>query len=40
MKKIKNPTTVDEQIALLRTRGMEVNEPLARQWLSSVSYYR
>ncbi|MCX2164045.1 Abi family protein [Corynebacterium auriscanis] len=40
MKKIKNPTTVDEQITLLRTRGMEVNEPLARQWLSSVSYYR
>lgn len=40
MKKIKNPTTVDEQIALLRTRGMEVNEQLARQWLSSVSYYR
>lgn len=40
MKKVKNPTTVDEQIALLRTRGMEVNEPLARQWLSSVSYYR
>lgn len=40
MKKIKNPTTVDEQIALMRTRGMEVNESLARQWLSSVSYYR
>ena len=40
MKKIKNPTTVDEQIALMRTRGMKVNESLARQWLFSVSYYR
>lgn len=40
MKKIKNPTTVDEQIQLMRSRGMNVDEPLARQWLSSVSYYR
>lgn len=40
MKKIKNPTTVEVQIALMRSRGMELNESLARQWLSSVSYYR
>lgn len=40
MKKIKNPTTVEEQIALLRSRGMEIHETLAQQWLASVSYYR
>lgn len=38
MKKIKNPTTVEVQIELMRSRGMELNESLARQWLSSVSY--
>lgn len=40
MKQIKNPTTVEQQISLLQSRGMEVNVALARQWLASVSYYR
>ncbi len=37
---VKQSTTIDEQFALLRARGMTVDEPLARQWLASVSYYR
>lgn len=40
MKKIKKRTTVDEQIVLMQSRGMEVSDSLARQWLASVSYYR
>ncbi|WP_130864844.1 Abi family protein [Acidipropionibacterium timonense] len=37
---LKSATTVDEQIALLRSRGMDVNDDLAGQWLTNVSYYR
>lgn len=37
---IKPATTVTEQIALLRSRGLRVDEGLARQWLANVSYYR
>ncbi len=37
---LKFPATVSEHIELLRSRGMEVDEALARQWLSNVSYYR
>ncbi|WJZ01633.1 Abi family protein [Corynebacterium freiburgense] len=37
---LKPPKTVDEHIRLLRERGMEVDDSLARQWLSNVSYYR
>lgn len=37
---IKFATTVDEQIAILRSRGMDVDDELARQWLTNVSYYR
>lgn len=37
---IKEPTTVEQQLVLLRERGMAVDAKLARQWLRSVSYYR
>lgn len=37
---VKRPATVDEQLGILRARGMCVDERLARQWLASVSYYR
>ena len=40
MNAVKKPTTVDEQLELLRSRSMEIGEPLARQWLTNVSYYR
>ncbi len=39
-KELKPATTLSEQIETLRERGMQVNEQLARQWLSNVSYYR
>ena len=38
--KLKPSTTISQQVALLRSRGMVIDEPLARQWLSNVSYYR
>lgn len=37
---LKSATTVAEQIDLLRSRGLIVDEDLARQWLTYVSYYR
>ena len=37
---VKNATTLNEQITLLRYRGMAVDDRLARQWLSNISYYR
>ena len=37
---LKRPTTTTEQILLLRSRGMDVDEALARQWLPHVGYYR
>ena len=37
---VKNATTLNEQITLLRNRGMVVDDRLARQWLSNISYYR
>jgi len=37
----KSPTTIDEQIALLRERGMVLaSEELAQRWLLTVGYYR
>ncbi len=37
----KNATTIDEQIALLRSRGMEIgNEQKARENLMDIGYYR
>lgn len=40
MTTLKPATSIDQQIHILRERGMNVNEPLARQWLANVSYYR
>jgi len=41
MRFIKAPTTIEEQIALLRERGLEIaSEELARRWLMTVGYYR
>lgn len=37
---VKESTTVEQQLVLLRERGMAVDAELARQWLRSVSYYR
>lgn len=37
---LKRSTTIDEQVALLRSHGMDVDSDLANQWLSTVSYYR
>ena len=34
------PTTIDQQIELLRTRGMVGNQELMRRWLETVGYYR
>lgn len=39
-KELKPATTISEQIETLRERGMQVDEQLAWQWLSDVSYYR
>lgn len=36
----KPPTSVQQQIALLRERGMVVEDDEAQQWLSTVGYYR
>ena len=41
MRFTKTPTTIDEQIALLRERGLMIaSEDLARRWLMTVGYYR
>lgn len=40
MSAVKRPATLDQQLSLLRERGMQVDDVLARQWLSNVSYYR
>ncbi|WOH94170.1 Abi family protein [Corynebacterium urealyticum] len=37
---LKNAKSANEQIALLKSRGLEVDPPLAKQWLANVSYYR
>lgn len=39
-KPLKPSMTIEEQIGLLQSRGMEVDTDLARQWLANVSYYR
>lgn len=37
----KSPTTIDQQIRQLQERGMEISSiPLARKYLSHISYYR
>ncbi|KQB84621.1 Abi-like protein [Corynebacterium oculi] len=36
----KPPTSVPEQISLLRERGMQMSDTIATQWLSTVGYYR
>lgn len=37
----KTPTTIDEQIELLKSRGLTIpNERLAKSYLSHISYYR
>lgn len=37
---VKSATTIDEQLKLMAERGMQVEDKLARQWLSNISYYR
>lgn len=37
---VKRPTSLAQQIDILKSRGMSVDESLARQWLFGVSYYR
>lgn len=37
---LKSFTTIPEQIKLLESRGLHVEEDQAHQWLSSVGYYR
>ena len=39
-KPVKQAAALSEHIALLRSRGMEVESELAHQWLRYVSYYR
>lgn len=34
------PTSIDEQITLLTSRGMRGDEALMRRWLETVGYYR
>jgi abortive infection bacteriophage resistance protein len=36
----KQATTIDDEIALLKKRGMGGDEPLMRRWLETVGYYR
>lgn len=40
MRPVKSSTTISEQIDLLKSRGLELEEDTARQWLASVGYYR
>lgn len=37
---IKPSTTLEQQLDILSERGMRLDESLARQWLTNVSYYR
>lgn len=39
-KSLKPATSPKEQIETLRSRGMHLDDSLARQWLENVSYYR
>lgn len=39
-KPVKPSATLEQHIKRLRSRGMQVDVPLARQWLENVSYYR
>lgn len=39
-RQVKPATTAAQQIALLRSRGMAVDDAIAQQWLANVSYYR
>ena len=39
-KAVKAPATLPDHIDRLRSRGMDVDEHLAAQWLTNVSYYR
>ncbi|MDD7464836.1 MAG: Abi family protein [Actinomycetaceae bacterium] len=40
VQQVKPATTVAQQIDILRSRGMDVDENLAVQWLTNVGYYR
>lgn len=40
MGSVKQPTSLAQQLEILKSRGMLVDEALARLWLSNVSYYR
>lgn len=35
-----NPTTIEDQVTLLRSRGVTGNEDLIKRWLNTVGYYR
>ena len=37
---LKPPTTLEQQIERLRKRGMSIEDDIAQQWLSNISYYR
>lgn len=37
---VKPGTSIEHQVAMLRSRGMSIPDDLGRQWLSVVSYYR
>lgn len=39
-KKLKPGTSIEKQISLLRSRGMQISDSEAQQWLQFVSYYR
>ena len=39
-KKLKPGTSIQDQILLLRSRGMQISDSEAQQWLQFVSYYR
>lgn len=39
-KQLKTAMNADQHVELLRSRGMQVDEAQARQWLTNVSYYR
>ena len=39
-KKLKPGTSIQNQILLLRSRGMQISDSEAQQWLQFVSYYR
>lgn len=40
VRSVKPGTSVEDQIALLRSRGMDIPDDLGGQWLNVVSYYR